>query len=516
MKLASRTENAKRNIIWGIIQKCVALLFPFFVRTIIIKTIGEKYLGLSSLFTSILQVLNLTELGFSSAVIYCMYKPIAEGDEETISALMNYFRKVYRIIGICIFVSGMLLTPFLPYLIKGSWPEDINIYFLYMIYLWNTVLSYLLYGYKSALLLAHQRNDIDTKILTSTFLVQYSVQIVVLITTRNFYLYSVVFLLSTIISNVLRGHIVDRDFPQYKCAGTLSCEQRADIRRRVSGAFIQKICATTRNSADSILLSTFLGLTTVAVYGNYYYILTGIHGFLTVAITAITAGVGDSIARETVEKNHNDLNKFSFIYAWISGCCTVCMICLYQPFMELWVGKDLMFNFSTVVLLCIYFYSLTMGDIRSVYTTGAGLWWEGRYRSLAETFANIVMNVVLGYLFGVNGIIIATIVSILLINFLWGTTIVYKYYFEGISPLEYYMRHLFYASVTVIACALAYLASEQISIDGFFGMTIRAIIAVLVSNATYLVFYRKSKYYLEAKVFVKRIFKRKEDKRNVS
>lgn len=508
MKLESRTENAKRNIVWGTVQKCVALLIPFFVRTVIIKAIGEEYLGLSSLFTSILQVLNLTELGFSSAVVFCMYKPIAEGDEITISALMNYFRKIYKIIGICIFVIGMLLTPFLPYLIKGSWPEDINIYILYTIYLLNTVLSYLLYGYKSALLLAHQRNDIDTKILTSTFLVQYLVQIVVLVTTKSFYLYSMLFLASTVISNVLRGHIVNKKFPQYKNAGVLTKEQRSDIRKKVSGAFIQKICATTRNSADSILLSAFLGLTTVAIYGNYYYILTGVHGFLIVAITAITAGVGDSIARETVVKNHNDLNKFSFIYAWVSGCCTVCMLCLYQPFMELWVGRKLMFDFSTVILLSIYFYTLTMGDIRSTYTTGAGLWWEGRYRSLAETFANIILNIVLGYLYGVNGIIIATIVSILGINFLWGTTIVYKYYFKGISPVEYYVRHLFYVVVTVVACVFSFMLSERIPMDGVAGFFLKVVTAVVISNVTFFAFYRKSKYYLEAKMFAKRVFRK--------
>lgn len=174
---SNRTQNTKRNIIGGFLNKLVGILFPFIIRSIVIKVLGVNYLGINSLVTSILQVLNMTELGFSSAIVYSMYKPISEGDSEKICALMNLYKKVYRIIGLVILVSGVILIPFLPKLINGDIPEDINITIIYIIYLFNTVISYLLFAYKNSILIAHQRNDITTNINSILLVFQYSIQI---------------------------------------------------------------------------------------------------------------------------------------------------------------------------------------------------------------------------------------------------------------------------------------------------------------------------------------------------
>ena len=181
----SRTKNTVRNISAGLINKVVMLLFPFVIRTILIKHLGSDYLGLSSLFTSILQVLNLTELGFSSAIVYSMYKPLAEKDTKTICTLMNFYKKIYRIIGLIIIIFGMLLIPFLPKLIHGSYPETINITILYLIYLFNTGVTYFLFAYKSSLLNADQRNDIINNVNTIVGSVQYIMQIIILIVFKN-------------------------------------------------------------------------------------------------------------------------------------------------------------------------------------------------------------------------------------------------------------------------------------------------------------------------------------------
>ena len=126
----SRTKNALRNMIFGFFNKFVVLLFPFIIRTVIIKTLGSEYLGLNSLFISILQVLNLAELGFSAAIVYSMYKPIAENDTKTICALMNLYKKIYRVIGFTVMAIGLFLLLFLKFFIKGAYPTDINIYYL--------------------------------------------------------------------------------------------------------------------------------------------------------------------------------------------------------------------------------------------------------------------------------------------------------------------------------------------------------------------------------------------------
>lgn len=505
--ITNRVLNSKRNIIWGMINKVVIILIPFIIRTILIKKLGADYLGLSSLFSAILQVLSLTELGFSSTVIFCLYKPIAENDTNLICALMNLFKRVYFVIGLIVFIIGLGISPFLPHLIKGTWPIDINIYILYYIYLTNTGIGYLLYGYKSVMLIAHQRNDIEMKITTLVYLVQYAVQIGTVIVFRNFYVYAACFLFFTILGNLARSLIVDRMYPQYKCKGILPMSQIDTIKKKVVGAFVQKLCATTRNSLDSIFLSAFLGLTTVTIYGNYYYILSSVHGLLSVIVIGITASVGDSIARESREKNLYDLGKFSFIYAILAGWCTACMLCIYQPFMKIWVGEDLMFPISTVAIFCVYFYSLTIGDIRSVYMTGAGLWWEGRYRSIAETIANIALNWILGVLFGVNGIILATVISILLINFLWGTKIIFKYYFNGMGSLNFLGEHLLYAAITTILAIVSYAICGRVLLGGIEGLIIRFLIVTVVFCTGVLIIIPHSKYYKDSLLLVKLLLK---------
>ena len=135
--ILDKTKNAKKGIISGVVNKVITLLIPFIVRTIFIRVIGIEYAGLNSLFTSILQVLNLAELGFASAVVYSMYKPIAERDDSTICALLNFYRRVYKIVGLVVLGAGILSLPFIKYFINGNPPEDINLYVVYLVFLFN-------------------------------------------------------------------------------------------------------------------------------------------------------------------------------------------------------------------------------------------------------------------------------------------------------------------------------------------------------------------------------------------
>ena len=155
-------NNAKRSIVIGLFNKLIMMIMPFVIRSIINLILGSQYLGLSSLFSSIIQVLSLTELGFSSAMVYHMYKPIADNDQKQINALLNLYKSAYRIIGIAILALGGIIMAFFPFLVKGSYPEGINIYFLFAIYVINTSISYFLYGYKQSLLVAYQREDINS------------------------------------------------------------------------------------------------------------------------------------------------------------------------------------------------------------------------------------------------------------------------------------------------------------------------------------------------------------------
>lgn len=426
MKL-EKTKNARRNILFGILNKVITMFLPFVVRSVIIYALSAEYLGLNSLFSSILQVLNLTELGFSSAMVYSMYKPIAENDDETICALLNFYRKIYFIIGCIVLSLGLLLLPFLDKLINGDVPDNINIYILYLCYLVNTVLSYMMFAYRSSLLNAHQRTDVISNINTITLGSMYFLQIIVLIATKNYYTYVLMMPAFTILNNLIVAGVSRKYYPQYECKGELDSTLISGIKKQTVGLMVNKICAVSRNSLDNIFVSTFLGLAATAMYGNYYYIMNAIIAILMVVSNGLLAGVGNSIVTESPEKNYSDLNKINFVYMWFAGWCTICLICLYQPFMKLWVGKKLMFPNVVAIAFGIYFYALEMGVVRGVYSDAAGLWWENRYRAIVETIANLILNYILVKCFGILGIIVATLISLLVINFGFGSQIVFKY-----------------------------------------------------------------------------------------
>ena len=313
-----RTKNAVRNIRWGLIEKIMTVILGFSTRTVLIKIIGSEYLGLNSLYSSILQVLNFAELGFGSAIVFSMYKPIADKDCKKICALMNLYKKVYRVIGGIIAIIGLAILPFLEKIINGTYPNDINIYVLYLIYLFGTVSSYWMFAYKNVLLTAHQRNDIYSNINAIINMTKSIIQIILIILAKNYYLFVIMIPITSIMSNIVCAIITDKKFPEYKPEGKLTKKEINDIKKRVFGLMTQRICATTRNSFDSIFLSIFAGLTTVAIYNNYYSIITYITSFLGIIISSITASVGNSIVTETVEKNYNDMNKFNFMYMWIT------------------------------------------------------------------------------------------------------------------------------------------------------------------------------------------------------
>ena len=506
----SRTQNAKLNIIAGFINKVIMLLFPFLIRTVLVRTLGTEYLGLNSLFSSILQVLNLAELGFSSAVVFSMYKPIAEKDKKTICALMNLYKKIYNIIGIVVFSVGICLMPFLKFLINGSYPQEINLYVVFLLYLINTSFTYFLFAYKNAILVAHQRSDITSNVLSLTSIIQYILQIVILYTTKNYYLYMIANLATTALNNILVNMIATKKYPQYICKGKINNELKKDIKKRVTGLMINKICQTTRNSFDSIFISAFLGLDMVAIYNNYYTIMSAIIALMSIVGDAILAGVGNSIVTETREKNYADLKKINFIYMWVAGIATACMLNLYQPFMKIWMGENMLLPFRMVILFCIYFFVLKMGDIRSVYTDANGLWWENRYKAILESIANIVLNYILGKYLGLYGIVLATIISLFFINFLYGSQILFKYYFTNVLVMDYFKQQGLYAITTLIVCFITYDISNSISINNnILNLVTRFIITFVVGMIIYSICYCKNINFRETKKMIREILKRK-------
>ena len=410
-----RTKNATRNITSGIALKLYQLITPFIIRTIMIYLLGVEYVGLNSLFTSILQVLNLAELGVGSAMVYSMYKPIAEDDSTTICALLRLYKVYYRAIGWIVLIAGVVIMPFVPKLISGDVPAGINVFVIYGLNLAATVASYWLFAYKNSLLIAHQRTDIVNKTTILVTTVQYVLQILVLLVWKNYYMYLIIALASQVMLNVVTAVFANKMYPTYKPEGKLNKEEVKGINRRVGDLFTSKLGGIIVNSADTIVISAFLGLSVLGVYNNYYYIMNSVLGFVTVIFTACTAGIGNSLIVDTEEKNLRDLNKLTFLISWIGCFCCSCFLCLYQPFMRIWVGEKYLLSFGCVVCFVVYFYIRILNQVLIVYKDAAGMWHEDRFRPLCTALANLIMNIVLVQFIGIYGILLSTVLSTLFI-----------------------------------------------------------------------------------------------------
>ena len=503
-----RTKNATRNMVFGTALKLYQIIVPFFMRPVMVYSLGVEYLGLNSLFTSILQVLNLAELGVGSAMVFSMYKPIVNEDGTTICALMNLYKWYYRIIGGVVLVIGLVLAPFIPNLISGDVPADINIYTLYLLNLFATVITYWLFAYKNSILQAHQRTDVVSKVTICTDTFKYIFQILTLIVLHNYYWYVIAILLTQAVTNIATAVASQKMYPQYKAIGKLPKESIREINGKIKDLFTAKLGGTIVNSADTIVISAFLGLTTLAVYQNYYYIMTSVVGFITILLNSCTAGIGNSIITESREKNYKDFKTFFFMEIWVVGVCVCCFLNLYQLFMTLWMGKDNLLSFGCVVLMCIYFYLFVTNQFMCTYKDAAGIWHEDRFRPLISAMVNLVLNIVLVRYIGIFAIILSTVISYLFITMPWLIHNLFSLLFKR-SSKEFVKKYLYYSLVIFFAAVVTYFLSSVFSEYSIGCFAIRFLISFCVPNILFLIILGHGEDFRGALSVVSRITKGK-------
>lgn len=498
-----KAQNAIRNSFWGGVNKMIMTLFPFLIRTVIIKKLGTEYVGLNGLFTSILSVLNISELGISTAIVYSMYKPIAEENAKTICALMKFYKTAYRLISCFVFIVGILLIPFLDQLIKGPIDIDINIYILYLIYLGNSIMGYSMYAYKTCLFTAHQRNDISYRVQTAVVFIQYLAQILIIIFMKDYYMYVSCIIAATIMQNIILSRKADKEYPQYRSEGMLSEEILKEIKKQIGGLLIGNINVVIRNSMDSIFISSFIGLVAVGMYSNYYLIVTSVVGFISIISTSLIAGVGNSIVVYSIEKNYEDLKCLTFVVSWLVGFCSVCILCLIQPFMEIWVGKELMFHDGMAVICALYLLVGKIGLVRGIYTEALGLWWQMKTYSIVDIFVNFIMNLVLAWKWGAYGILFATVMCIGIYGVPYSTYILFKEYF-GLDKYKDYMKDLFkYIMAACLIGAVTYGICSLIRVKPILKFVYCFFVCMIVPNVLYYIIYNRNQYFIYVKNRIK-------------
>ena len=264
------------------------------------------------------------------------------------------------------------------------------------------------------------------------------------------------------------------------------------INQRIRDLFTSKLGGVVVNSADTVVISAFLGLTVLAVYQNYYYILTSIIGFVTIIFQSCTAGIGNSVIVETKEKNFNDLKKFTFLIAWIAGFCTCCLLCLYQPFMEIWVGKDLMLGFSAVICFCIYYFVNEINQLLNTYKDAAGIWHEDRFRPLVTAIANVGMNLLTVQFWGIYGVLLSTVLSMLFVGMPWLLYNLFTVLFDKKQFPIYFKELVKYVIVVIFSCVICYFVCQLFTFDKWMTLIVRAIICCIIPNVINFIIYRRT------------------------
>lgn len=503
----SRVKKSLRNIVFGVIYKIILILCPFVVRTILIKLLGIEYVGLTGLFSSIIGALSLTELGFGGIIVYFLYKPIAENDWNKVCALLNYYKTVFRVVGSIILTGGLCVTPFLTLFIHGDYPDTVNIYVIYIILLFNTGISYLLSAYKAALIMATQRDDIESKIASLITILTYVAQIVILVSIKDYYSYIIVTPISTVFLNILRSVVINKTFPPIEKSVRIDNETKKQIWNKVKSAIGFKLDSTILSSADSIVISSFLGLSVLGKYNNYLYIVTSLFGFFSILINSIRPGIGNSVVVDSPQKNENDLFKISFAFSWILGWASICLLCLYQDFIVLWLGEDYLLPFSTVILFVIYFYEFKMIESINMYKDSLGYWDKDAWRPYIEGLFNLIINIVLVKFLGLNGVIISTICASIIFAYPTIIYITYKNYFHK-SPHQFLKKIFLQLIINIVLMLIVFNICSFINLGGWLGLLLKCAICLFVPNIISVFIYRKSTEFRYYKNILIRLFRK--------
>lgn len=507
MNTDSRTINSIRNIGAGVVGQVLQAVLGFVSRTVFINYLAVEYLGLNGLFSSIISLLSLTELGIGSAFIYSLYKPLAEKDQLTLSAILNLYKKVYVTVGIAIFVIGLCLIPFLDQIIPEK-PESIleDISFLYLFFLFNTASTYF-FSYKTALLNADQRNYVTTINYAAFYIAQNIVQIIVLIVTKNFVYYLATQLIFQFVSNVVISSIVNKMYPFLKKFRKEKIDKKvkAVIISNAKATFLIRIGGVLVNNTDNIIINYFSGLVLLGYMTNYTLLIGILTTFIAQVFTNISSSIAQVNAIESKEKQYEIFTMVNLANFWIYGFCGISIIVLMNDFISMWIGKDYILPLSISVMLAINFFMVGMQNAIWTFKTTYGFFNEGKYLVILTAVLNLGFSFGLGNIYGLFGILLATALARLVSNFWYDPYIVFKLGLKK-SPMLYLQKFLFYFFIILVAFVVTYYLATLVNLDLISGLLVKLVICLIIPNSIFIIFFYRYPEYKRLKAVAVRSY----------
>lgn len=491
----SRLTNTIRNAAVGFGAQLIIVLLNFINRTFFIRYLGAEYLGLSGLFSNILSMLSLAELGIGVAISFSLYKPLQEQDIRKTKALMSFYQLAYNVIGVVILGLGLCLVPFLDHLIKNR-PNIPNFTLIYLLFLANSVVSYF-FTYKRSLLSADQKEYLNTINRTLFSIIQCAGQFIVLVFTRNYLLYLLVVIICTIGSNIRISYQCDKLYPYLKVnQERLTKEETKTLLKYVGAQLSHKVGGIVVSGTDNVLTTALVngGLVIVGLYSNYLLLINTIKSIITMFFTSVTASVGNLNAECTVDKAKEVFDKMFFLNMCFYGISTCCIYNLANDFIRLWIGEDYLLSTGIMTVIVINYYISGMRQTCQTYNTTLGLFWNDRFKPWIEALINLVSSVALARYYGFMGILLGTLISTVTTSFWVEPYILYKHGFN-MRLGDYFIRYGQYTAAILFATGLAFFLTGFMVVNSFAMWIVKAILVGMISVcAIVLCFYRKSEF----------------------
>lgn len=503
----SRTANSIRNIMTGFMGQGIQLILGFVNRLVFIRCLNAEYLGVNGLFTNILSMLSLAELGIGTAIVYELYRPLAEKDENKIASLMKFYQKAYCRIGLFIAIIGAALIPFLNILIAEPPKISENLVLIYCIFLFNTASSYF-FAYKCSILIADQKNYIVVGINYIVMFIQSIVQILILIVTSNFILYLICQSVGIFVYNLIIAKTADKKYSSMckKNIEPLDNKSKNELFKNIKALVIIKIGGVLVNSTDNIIISSIKGLAITGLNSNYTLLINTLNSIVSQVFNGITASVGNLNAIETKEKKQYIFKVINFLNFWLFAWCTISFVILANDIVSICFGSRYLLGNSIVVISAINFYVVGMQNAVWTYKTTMGLFDYGKYLVFGTGVINIILSIILGKQWGLFGILLATFISRAVTNVWYDPYAVFKYGFAN-NPLEYFWTYVKYAIIAIITFCITNWCARIITNGNMVNFIWKLVSCIIIPNVVFVVLFHKREEFVYLKEKVKNIIR---------
>lgn len=486
----SRTKNTLRNIIFGIANQIISLLLSFISRTIFVKILGAGYLGINGLFSDILMMLSMADLGFGIAMVYSFYKPLAENNHDKITALITFYRKLYNFIAVGVAAIGLALLPFLGYIINlDEAIPYVKIYYLF--FLADTVISYL-FIYKTSIINADQKNYIVSKYQILVNFAKVLFQSIFLLIMKSYFIYLIIQVFATLVNNLIASKKANELYPYIKKSNhKLDQAEKKDIYENMKSIFVYKISSVLLNGTDNTLISIFVGTVWVGLYSNYYLIISAINNFINIVYSSATASIGNLIISEQPKKRFEVFESMQVTSLIISTFTTVCLYIVFNDLIYVWLGAKYVLNDYILASIILNFY--IGGIVHPIwsYREATGLYMQTKYIMLIAAIENIILSIIMGKIIGMCGILFASVISRLTTYFWYEPSLLFKeYFYEPVR--KYYIPLIFNALFTILISITISIVTNHIIIDSWFKLVTKTIIVALFTLVMVISFYYRT------------------------